>query len=326
MKENKAEKLYLALSEADDDLLREAEETDSREKLNGKGGADSGKIRRKRIVRTVSALAACLAVVLTVTFVAPLLKNDTIPAWITEEVGGKLDCFDAVNYYGAKTLLMREAGIDLESAGTVKQTAFLPAPPSFRFLSAAGTEEETEFFGDEETKSDEDIYYYEIDPNKRFRITKVIAFQIGLTDPEGFLAKRLGTGIVDVVITESNLEIMITFHAHGKYYTCLMNGGGKTNYQFSTHKYIEGFHIVKNFEQVNYAFAIDIAEGHVTGLTCSGGYGYGSDCPPDRAFVVEGSDYMKKVNGSFTVPELEGIISNLPPESAFVPGKEEESV
>ena len=121
------------------------------------------------------------------------------------------------------------------------------APPSFRFLSAAGTEEETEFFGDEETKSDEDIYYYEIDPNERFRITKVIAFQIGLTDPEGFLAKRLGTGIVDVVITESNLEIMITFHAHGKYYTCLMNGGGKTNYQFSTHKYIEGFNIVKNF-------------------------------------------------------------------------------
>lgn len=313
MKENKAEKIYLALSEAEDDLLREAEETDSREKLNGKSAADSGKTRRKRIVRTVSAVAACLAVVLTVTFVAPLLKKDTIPAWITAAEGGKLDCFDAVNYYGAKTLLMREAGIDPESAGTVKQTAFLPAPPSFRFLSATGAEEET--------KSDEDIIYYEIDPNERFRITKVLAFQIGLTDPEGFLAKRLGTGIVDVVITESNLETMITFHAHGKYYTCLMNGCGGTYYQFSTHKYIEGFNIVKNFEQVNYAFAIDIADGRVTGFTCSGGYG--SDCPPDRAFVVEGSDYMKKVNGSFTVPELEGIISNLLPESAFVSGKEE---
>lgn len=52
------------------------------------------------------------------------------------------------------------------------------------------------------TDSGEDVYYYELDPNEPFFINKVSMFQIELTDENGFLASKLGLGLVDVVITE----------------------------------------------------------------------------------------------------------------------------
>ena len=60
------------------------------------------------------------------------------------------------------------------------------------------------------------------------------------------------------VVTKNNIDDlgeMITFKREEKYYTCLANGGdynpdsNKSSSEFSSHKYIDGFNIIKNLEQ-----------------------------------------------------------------------------
>lgn len=289
MKEKRAEELYLALSGVGDDLLREAEEA---------GGAKEKISRRRGIVRIAAAMAACLLLIVGIGAVLPMLKKDVgIPEWLTETEAGKITCYDEVNYYGAKVLLMREAGMEPVPSGNAEKTSSLSAPV-FRFL--AGEEKETER---------DDLFYYEIDPAQPIRIKKIAAFRMRLIEPEGFLASLIGTGLVDVIITENDvLETMITFRAGDRYYTCLENGNGPTCYQFSTHKYIEGYNVVKNFRQVNYSFEVTLDGRQVTGFSSSlfGGTDYVHR--PDTAVIIEDSCCVRKVSGTFTVSELERFL------------------
>lgn len=119
------------------------------------------------------------------------------------------------------------------------------------------------------------IYYYELNPNTEFTISMITYFTINLNDENGFLAKKLGgTGLVEVVITQNNLDDMITFKREDKFYSCLCNN---TSYNqdstnslksiaFSTHKYIQGFNVVKNLEQENFKFTVDFETAKVTAI------------------------------------------------------------
>ena len=160
---------------------------------------------------------------------------------------------------------------------------------------------------------DEDIYYYALDPNEPFFIDKVSMFQILLTDENGFLASQLGLGIVDVVITENCIwgESLLTFRNGEKFYSCLTNGWGYdretggTQWDFSTHKYVEGFYIVKNLEQENYKFYIEMnAAGDAVTFTCSRGIDNGGD-RPDQDVQIVSSTEISNEGRSFTVAELE---------------------
>ena len=168
---------------------------------------------------------------------------------------------------------------------------------------------------------DEDIYYYALDPNEPFFIDKVSMFQILLTDENGFLASQLGLGVVDVVITENCIwgESLLTFRNGEKFYSCLTNGWGYdretggAQWDFSTHKYVEGFYIVKNLEQENYAFYIEMnAAGDAVAFTCRGTENGGDR--PDQDVQIVSSTEISYEGRSFTVAELEEYFNsgNLP--------------
>lgn len=152
----------------------------------------------------------------------------------------------------------------------------------------------------------EDIYYYALDPSEPFYINKVSMFQIELTDENGFLASKLGLGIVDVVILEECIwgENMITFRNGDNFFSCLSDGGGVQQLGFSTHKYVEGFYIVKNIAQENYGFYIDMdAQGQALAFEC-GERENGGDRVDQNVKVVN-STVISEESSSFTVAELE---------------------
>jgi len=159
---------------------------------------------------------------------------------------------------------------------------------------------------------DENIYYYALDPNESFFINKVSMFQIELTDENGFLASKLGLGIVDVVIAEECIwgDSLITFRKGESFFSCLSNGWsldqktGGWQWDFSTHKYVEGFNIVKNFEQENHAFYIDMnPEGQAFQFICRGTQNGGYH--PDQNVKLVSSTIISTEGGSFTVAQLE---------------------
>lgn len=155
---------------------------------------------------------------------------------------------------------------------------------------------------------DAEIFYYEFDPNATFHISKVIFFRIQLSG-NGFLAQTLGTGIVDVVITDLGIsEPMITLKNGDKYLSCLFNGGNDTFFEFSTHKYIEGFSIVKNFRQENYAFVVTL-DGKLQAdyFECQV-FGYGNN--PDGVLPIVGETYIAETDLSFTIDQLESYFQS----------------
>jgi len=167
----------------------------------------------------------------------------------------------------------------------------------------------------------EDIYYYALDPNEPFYINKVSMFQIELTDENGFLASQLGLGIVDVVITEDCIwdESLITFRKGENFFSCLTNGWGYdretggAHWDFSTHKYVEGFFIVKNIAQENYGFYIETdAQGHAVSFRCRESENGGNRV--DQNVKIVSSTVISNESRSFTVAELEDYFNtgNLP--------------
>lgn len=169
--------------------------------------------------------------------------------------------------------------------------------------------------------SNNKITYYEIDRHTQFTISMVTYFTINLNDENGFLAQKLGgTGLVEVVITENNLDNMITFKKDDKYFSCLLNGSShnldSTNSladaRFSTHKYIEGFNIVKNIQQENYKFTVYFKDSKVTGIDCER---FKSDscthqAVPDDITLIEDYCVVMFVKRSFTIDQLEVYFNN----------------
>jgi len=182
----------------------------------------------------------------------------------------------------------------------------------------------------------EDIYYYELDPRETFYINKVSMFQIELTDENGFLASKLGLGVVDVVITEDFIwgDSLITFRNGEKFYSCLTNGWsrdeitGESQWEFSTHKYVDGFFVVKNGEQENYAFYIDMdAQGRAVAFHCREAQNGGER--PDQNVKVVSSTVISNEGRSFTVAELESYFNSgitVPPEQPRDPADDEVAV
>ncbi|MBO5111211.1 MAG: hypothetical protein J6D21_10925 [Clostridia bacterium] len=296
------------------------------------GGLDDEILRKARDYRPVAkkkarwqvAVAACLVLALCLGAVLPFLGSDPmrgmgdrdIPAWMMAEYGqtAEIDSLHKINYYGALLAADRDTVTDRRTLRGALGYARL-------FSGMAGRAD----------TDGERIDYFPIDPDEVFTVTEVIAFQIQLDAPEngtGFLASRLGVGVTDVVVTENNLETIITFRQGDRYFSCLLNGisvdkGGysavdgqwvdrKTvQYHFSTHKYIDGLYLVKNREQINYSFyfKIDAETGDVVEFRC----GYASDgiipggstTVPDVATVIAGSEFFAQTEATFTIGELQ---------------------
>lgn len=157
----------------------------------------------------------------------------------------------------------------------------------------------------EPTQRPDEFYYYDIDPNSVFHLSKVTFFRIYLSG-DGYLTQQIGSGVVDVVITDFDIfgDYMITFKNGDKYYSCLTDGKSQTEYRFSAHKYIDGFQVVKNLALEDHRFNVEFDEnGQAIYFTCS--YFEEGECP------ILGQTYIANVSEDFTLDELEGYFSSL---------------
>ena len=161
---------------------------------------------------------------------------------------------------------------------------------------------------------------YPIDRNKVFTTTMVTYFTIELNDEKGFLAQKLGgTGLVEVVVTQNNIDDlgqMITFKREEKYYTCFANGGyndpdsDKMGHEFSSHKYIEGFNIIKNKEQENYKFTVHYDGSRVIGFECAPFHSVPTNYAVDNVTFIEDFCVVLYTKQTFTIDELELFFKN----------------
>lgn len=374
MKPTSDEKLFDYLSDVDDQLLNEAMDINSAEKLPGR--TKIVLFLQKPAFRRTAVIAACLAVLLCILPLVDLLDNSEflesdVPIGVTyagsldtppvlydptepssttspsipiesldppwENVGTDLsiESADMLNYYSAIYLLSRQStgtgasssyGLSLldsfdnteppegnvpvdETTGTDDIPIYSTPPDTDETEPPANTEgPPVDPPVDPTIPPDAEIYYYHFDPDATFHLSKVIFFRIHLTG-DGFLAQTLGTGIVDVVITDisiSNIgvsEPLITLRNGDKYLSFLLNGGNDTFFEFSTHKYIEGFSIVKNFRQENYAIVVTLdGNMQVDHFECQI-FDYGNN--PDGIVSVVGETYITEADLTFTTDELE---------------------
>lgn len=311
---NKAEKIYL--SETDNDILREAEKTDTREKLFPENVPVQVPIQRKprrfTVWKAASAIVACLTLIFLLILFLPFGENE-VPRPTPEVI--RIDSLDALNYYGAKMLSTRSAAND-----PTKLTDSVPGERKGETKSGEApdffTSETKRETSDDPIKYDEEkgYYYYEFDQSDLFTISGARGFSIRLSDPNGFLAQKLGTGLIDIVLTSNSFEDMITFRSQdGKYFSCL-SGDFKEGYlQYLDSKYVDGFRIVKKDtgETNSYSFSVRIENG--TPVRFESFYYFeptGNEIPLDVAEFVEGSGYYVESEESFTVAELEELANN----------------
>lgn len=339
----KTEKLFQELGNVDSDLLDAAWEIDDAQKLLA-----YEKTKRKKQTPWVSVAACAAVLVLTITMTGipkrPAVTSD--PSIPKTQLGGENDLvnlnppvpeevinlqinsIDKLNYYAAMRILAGTPAATIQTAvggsygislfTNLSDTDIIEQPPT---PDTTGLEETQgppiQTNPTYPTDPWEDIYYYELDPDQSFYVNKVSMFQIELTDENGFLASKLGLGIVDVVITEDCIwgDSMITFRNGELFFSCLSNGWHRDQetwgcqWDFSTHKYIEGFYIVKNFAQENYSFYVDVdASGQARALECresqNGGY------RADQNVKVVSSTILSNEGGQFTIAELEEYFNN----------------
>ncbi len=206
-----------------------------------------------------------------------------------------IDSVDKINFYSAKKI--------------INEKSLLPIGMDFRKYSMTNILPLSNIYVE-----------YPIDRNKVFTTTMVTYFTIELNDEKGFLAQKLGgTGLVEVVVTNNNIDdmgAMITFKREEKYYTCLRNGGGYdfdtslTRAEFSSHKYIEGFNIVKNFEQENYKFTVRYEGSKVVGFECAPFSSTPKNYVADDVTFIEDFCVVLYTKQTFTIDELEMYFQN----------------
>ena len=148
----------------------------------------------------------------------------------------------------------------------------------------------------------------------------VTYFTIELNDEKGFLAQKLGgTGLVEVVVTKNNIDDlgeMITFKREEKYYTCFANGGdydpdsNMSSSEFSSHKYIDGFNIIKNLEQENYKFTVHYDGSKVIGFECTPFHSMPTNYAVDNVTFIEDFCIVLYTKQTFTIDELEVFLKN----------------
>lgn len=201
-----------------------------------------------------------------------------------------IDSFDKLNYYVVKKII---------SDNSVLPTA--------------------DFTGNNYISPDRDYSEYEINKDATFEITMAAYFQIELKNPNGFLAKTLGgTGKVEVAITKNSFCNLITFKKGDKFYSCLENSSsyddGEEQLSFTTSKYIEGFNLVKNFNQENFKFNVTLVNSKVTDIVAVRFYEEPTDelkYEVDEIKLEEDFCVVIFQRRTFTVAELEQYINNV---------------
>lgn len=330
MRNSRNEILSEHLLHVAEDILSNAYQIDDAEKLKAYTKTKNAKIRKSFFAspgfRTAAAVAACLALLIGI-FAALPFPNDpgTVkpsdgnnpPAqiewpWNKAESDLKINSIDKLNYYTAMKALSDPSNLvstaSRQTAGGItllSATVTTGEPlPQIKQLADSG-------------KDDLKIQYYKLDPNDPFTVYTVVFFQIELDNSTGFLASKVGTGIVDVVITENSLEPMITFRNGDRYYSCFQNSTFRNGKVYSSHKYIDGFYIVKNFAQENYSFTVtyenfnsDYVNVTAKSLVCSA-FDTNIDHAADGRLPIVSKTYISDQVVEMTIADLEAFFNSI---------------
>ena len=220
-------------------------------------------------------------------------SDDDISSSITTE-NVKINSLDKLNFYAVKKAIAENGVVLLSDSAQKPTVARLVNHTSFGILNLANS-----------TATN-------IGANSTFTITMYSYFTITLNDTRGFLAQKLGgTGSVEVVITRNNFNNMITFKKGERYYSCLQTSLTERAMSFSSHKYVNGFKLVENYDQENYEYTVYFEGDKVIGINCgrfegNGNYKYVADdikFNDNFCFVVH-----KKQ--TFTAEQLEGLFTS----------------
>lgn len=334
MKNSRNEKMSEHLLNVDEEILNNAYEIDDAEKLKQYIKAKNAKTKKPfyltPMFRRAAAIAACFVLVVGVMFSIPALfgpnsvfapegnnnLEEVVPPWERGEDGlVNIESIDMLNYFSAIRVLADPSGVALTSAksdaGIMLLSANIRANANPGIMLLSNTEENgvgydtpPEGYKPGTPSTPQTLVYYELEKDAVFTLSKVTFFQIALKDETGFLASKVGTGIIDVVITENDLENMITFRNGDRFYSCFENGGGRDFREFSTHKYVEDFYLVKNLEHDNYQFTVYHDDlGNATGITCTPYKNGGPNADEDMSVTSE--THTAQVSASFTIADLE---------------------
>ena len=342
MKRKTSEQLSDQLSRIDENLLDEAFAVDTADKLKKYKEAGHKKDSRRPVFRGVIVAAACLALIVGIWLAVErepganihVVPTQTVPSQIQPPQttptlpppqifpenpveptlapeGFKIRNIDMLNYYSAVQVLLENTaktasfgnGYTLSKLNKTEET--LPAdtegpplqPPTEPTVPEGGYEK----------------YYYTFEPGMIFYVTRVMFFQIELTNPDGFLASQVGCGVVDVVITNNSIGDMITFKNGDRFYSCIVNGQGQMYMEFSTHIYVEGFAVVKNTDPESYRFTVTFDGNQITGQPQVIGMEIGpfeAGSHPDGVARVVSQTYIKEMLAVFNVEKLEEFFKN----------------
>lgn len=260
---SRSERLLSLLGNIDEDILAEAIEIDNGEKLSVKRNK-----RRRLSVMRYSAVAACLVIALCVLPALKLLKgaknndsnvwneSDSVYGLMLPNIDGEVSITsgDEWNYFAARRALTEKynlVGRSLAASsngGDNCKFAFLGGKTGASFLP-----------------EDDTLCYDLKELVDSFNIVRVTYFTVEFTEKLGYLGSRFYGKRVEVVITEmSNFESMITFRCGDEFFSCLENGLD----EFSTHKYIDGFNVVKSLgDEDIFSYHIDRdKDGHICGM------------------------------------------------------------
>jgi hypothetical protein len=227
-----------------------------------------------------------------------------------------IDSIDKLNYYSAIRVL--------EEENSRKSVAFTNSDNKIIPLTTYAEDEEIlpdstdNSEGSDDSLNDQTqdipsgVVFYALSPNDVFSFEKVSRFTVELTDENGFLASKLVLGTVEVIISENCIweDSLITFRNGDKFYSCLSNGysynrntGGHT-WQFSTHKFVDGFYIVKSIEQENYAFDVEMDfKGQVTSFVCQE-FKLGGENVDENVIVMSATE-ISTDGAAYTVADLD---------------------
>lgn len=261
-------------------------------------------------------------------------ENEKIPSEKNElknppEVDGRLiNSLDKLNYYAAmKTIMDYQGGKGNLMAVQMAKTVIADDDKIGEDSESqndiqydddqSGTNESN---GNESSTLPEDDgnkFYYDLYQWGSYTVNRTIYFKIELTDANGFLASRLGTGTVEVVISiGDNYDDlnMITFRNGDKFFSCMYHEydgideqTGAEKFCFAAYRYIEGFYYVKQLDLEHYKFYVKIGKDNVD-FYCD--YLYTGE-ETENVSVVKNSGYCIEKTVTYTIEELESYFSQM---------------
>lgn len=250
-------------------------------------------MRRRRSHILSAAAAILLAFALALALPRLLAPTPPLPP-PTPAARIEIDTIDELNYYAAMRVLGKLEPPTVASFATDGWVSLRRVPP----LSLYG--------GDERVVYD----LSSLSSGGVFTVTEVLYFCV-LIEEGCYLADRVGTGVAEVVITQNSIEPMITVKNGDRYFSCCRNGSQPNREIFSTHKYIEGMTLVKDFTEDGRTFTVTYDEWSSEDESYLTAVALSLSCAPHRGgetaheMPALGATYVAEVEKSFTVSMLE---------------------